>query len=217
MFTERNQGLNSIRADLLGLMTICSSKIETGKKYEDSYLKYKSKVDALDTNIKELIDCANHVNDIYKNIKHYNAEHQQHARDILDLAILSAGDLVPDAGAKGIHLKQENKDRVTIVNEANQDINAREGSGYRVILGALLRYACLKAQPQALQLMVFDESFFALSDITMSAMKDIFRAMKKDIAIICVDQRRTAMDGITDNEYLFEKDSNGTTTVTKVF
>ena len=92
----------------------------------------------------------------------------------------------------------------------------REGGGYRAILGALLRYACLKAQPDALQMILFDEYFFTLSDTTTYAMKDVFTAMKKDMTIVCIEQRKNAMDGILDTEYLFSKDDKGNTTVSKV-
>ena len=217
MLNEQNERINSLRSSLLKVRTVSIDRARRGKQTEEMLVSYKQKLEKTNKEIADFIEVGNHLNDIYKNVKHYSQEHQKRTRDILDLAIASAGDLVPDAGTQGMHLKTDEGNRVSVVNGANQDINLREGGGYRVILGALLKYACLKAQPQALQLMLYDETFFTLSDITMSAMKDIFRAMKKDIAIIAIDQRRTAMDGITDTEYLFEKNDSGTTTVTKTF
>ena len=217
MLNEQNERLDTLRSSLLTANSVCIDRASRGKKNEEMVKTYQAKLDKLNKDIEDLIEVGNHLNAIYKNVKHYSQEHQKHARDILDLAISSAGELVPDAGTQGMHLKTDDMGRVAVVNGANQDINLREGGGYRAILGALLKYASLKAQPQALQLMIFDESFFTLSDITMSAMKDIFRAMKKDIAIIAIDQRRTAMDGITDAEYVFEKGDNGTTIVTRTF
>ena len=217
MLNEQNERINSLRSSLLTARSICIDRANRGKRNEEMLKTHQARLDTVSKNIEDFILVGNHINSIYKNVKHYSQEHQKRARDILDLAIASAGDLVPDAGTQGMHLKTDDMGRVAVVNGANQDINLREGGGYRVVLGALLKYAALKAQPQALQLMIFDESFFTLSDITMSAMKDIFRAMKKDIAIIAIDQRRTAMDGITDSEYIFEKGDDGVTTVTKTF
>lgn len=217
MLNEQNERINSLRSSLLTARSVCLDRARRGRQSEEMLAQYKVRLEKLNKDIEDFIQVGNHLNDIYKNIKHYNKEHQEKTRSILDLAIASAGDLVPDAGTKGMHLKADDGGRVAVVNAANQDINLREGGGYRVVLGALLKYASLKAQPQALQLMIFDESFFTLSDITMSAMKDIFRAMKKDIAIIAIDQRRTAMDGISDREYLFEKGDDGTTVVSRTF
>ena len=92
-----------------------------------------------------------------------------------------------------------------------------EGGAYRTALGTLIRYACIKAQPGAAQFMLFDESFFAFSDATTAVMKEIFEKMKQDMLIICIEQRRNVMDGISDQEYLFSKGDDGTTTVKRVF
>ena len=135
---------------------------------------------------------------------------------MLDLAIAAAGDLVPDAGSAGVHLKAEANNRVTIVSSNGQNINLREGCGYRAILGALIRYAAIKAQPDAFQFILFDEYFFTLSDVTTYAVKSVMQAMAKDMTIVCIEQRRNVADGILDAEYVFKKDESGTTTVTQV-
>ena len=46
-------------------------------------------------------------------------------------------------------------------------------------------------------------------------MKEIFEAMKKDLTIICIEQRKNAMDGILDIEYTFKKDLNKNTKVVR--
>lgn len=203
------------RNDLLSALTVAQDRRDRGRANEGKCRMYENILRNTEEQIGDLRETGNHLKDIYKNIKSYNIKHQQRARNILDLAIEEAGNLVPDADVKGIHLQHTENNRVSVVNERGQNVNLREGCGYRAILGALLRYACLKAQPNALQLMLFDEYFFTLSDATTSAMKDIFLAMKKDVTIICIEQRRNAMDGIIDAEYTFKKDLMKNTTVVK--
>lgn len=207
--------VDNVRDALVTALTICDERIRIGKENDAKRKDYETRKAALDEQIGDIIECGNHMTKIYKNIKDYNIKHQESAKKILDMALQEAGALVPDADVKDIHLKTTESNRVIVANQYGQDINLREGGGYRAVLGALLRYACLKAQPDALQFMLFDETFFTLSDTTTGAMKDIFEAMKKDVSIICIEQRRNVMDGILDAEYTFVKDLEKNTTVTK--
>ena len=215
MSSKWREGFVDCRSDLLSAITIAQERRDRGKANEGKRQMYETKVAKLQEEIGDLIECGNHIKDIYKNIQSYSIKHQQKVRDILDLAIQEAGELVPDADVKGIHLQHTENSRVSVVNDKGQNVNLREGGGYRAVLGALLRYACLKAQPDALQFILFDEYFFTLSDTTTLGMKDIFEAMKKDLTIVCIEQRRNAMDGILDREYTFKKDLNKNTTVTR--
>jgi hypothetical protein len=203
------------RHDLLSALTVAQDRRDRGRANEGRRKGYETQLARTEQEIGDLKETGNHLKDIYKNIKAYNVKHQEKVRNILDLALDEAGNLVPDADVHGIKLVSTQDNRVFVVNDKGQNINAREGGGYRAILGGLLRYASLKAQPDALQLMLFDEYFFTLSDATTSAMKDIFLAMKKDVMIICIEQRRNAMDGILDAEYTFKKDQMKNTTVVK--
>lgn len=201
------------RKELLQAMYIANERFERGQRDAQLKTQYEREVKQLEVDISDLRATANHMRDIYSNIKSYSIKHSERARNILDLAILEAGELVPDANTSGIHLNQTEGNRVTVVNGRGQNINVREGCGYRAILGALLRYACLKAQPDAFPLMLYDEYFFTLSDITTSVIKDVFLALKRDVALICIEQRRNAMCGIVDKEYTFKKGRDGITEV----
>lgn len=215
MPTVGGKEFTDCRNALLSALTVAQDRRDRGKANEGKRRMYENIVSSTSEQIADLKETGNHLINIYKNVKSYSIKHQQRARNILDLAIEEAGNLVPDADVKGIHLQHTEDNRVTVVNAKGQNVNLREGCGYRAILGALIRYASIKAQPDALQLMLMDEYFFTLSDATTSAMKDIFLAMKKDIMIICIEQRRNAMDGIIDAEYTFKKDLMKNTTVTK--
>lgn len=200
-----NEEFVDCRKDLLTALTVAQDRRDRGKANEGKKKDYQVRIEQLDGRIAELLETANHMRDIYKNIKSYSDTHQERAKAVLDLAIEEAGNLVPDADVEGIHLNYGENSRVTVVNGRGQNVNLREGSGYRTLLGALLRYAALKAQPDALQFLLFDEQFFTLSDMTTSLVKPVFDAMKKDVTIVCIEQRRNAMDGICDAEYTFQK------------
>lgn len=210
-----NEDFVDIRNDLLSVLTVMQDRIERGKANEGKKKQLETRVQQIDMEIGDLAECGNHLKDVYKNIQHYSQEHQEKARSILELAIDEAGTLVPDADSNGFRLKVTDNSRISVVNSKGQNVNLREGGAYRVILGALLRYACLKAQPDALQFMLWDEYFFTLSDTTTGGMKDVFSAMKKDMTILCIEQRRNVMDGIADAEYTFKKGMDNNTVVVK--
>lgn len=215
-----NEAYVDCRQELLTALTVAQDRRDRGKANEGKKKDYLVRIAQLDEELANITNTANHMKDIYQNIKHYSEKHQEKAKAILDLAIEEAGNLIPDADVEGIHLNYGDNGRVTVVNGKEQNVNLREGGGYRTLLGALLRYAALKAQPDAAQFLLFDEQFFTLSDMTTSLAKDVFEAMKKDMIIICIEQRRNAMDGICDSEYTFQKHKSndglgGYTVVTK--
>ena len=215
MLDERQSRNDANRHRLLEIKVISEERSRKGRDNAMKLQTYLSRNKDLEKMIVEYKECGNHLRDVYKNIQEYSRQHQESGRAILEYAILTAGNLVPDADTNGMHLQSDEHGNTLVVNRNGQDVNLREGGGYRAVLGALLRYAALKSQPDALQMMLFDEYFFTLSDTTTQAMKDIFMAMKKDITIVCIEQRKNAMDGILDSEYTFAKDDNKNTTVTK--
>lgn len=215
MSSEENIEFTDCRSDLLNALTIAQDRAARGRANDAQRQMYETKVEQLTIAIGDIVETGNHLKDIYKNIQSYSQQHQEKARNILDLAIIEAANLVPDADEPGVHLSHGADNRVYVVNERGQNVNMREGGGYRAILGILIRYACIKAQPDAIPLMLLDEQLFTMSDTTTASMKPIFEAMKKDIMVVCIEQRRNAMDGILDREYTFHKDGNKNTTVTR--
>lgn len=202
-----------LRAKLIAASSACNERYRIGLQAAQNKEKYELNLMVVERKIDELVEASNHLTKIYKNIKHYATEHRESVYKLLDEAIIEAGVLVPDADVAGVHLKKSENNSVTVVNGKGQNVVLREGGGYRAILGALLRYASIKAQPDCLQLMVFDESFFPLSDATTSQMKEILQTMAKDMAIVCIEQRRNVCDGITERTYMFKK---GEDKITKV-
>lgn len=215
MLGNKEKEAVDIRSSLLTAYTKCKERYERGKQDHERAAQVETEVLRLEEKLAELRDTGNHLRNIYANIKSYSQNHADQAKAILDLAIEQASTLVPDANCQGIHINYTENNRATIVNGKGQNINLREGGGYRAILGVLIRYACLKAQQDALPLLLLDEYFFTLSDTTTQAMKAMLEAMKRDVAIVVIEQRRNVVDGILDSEYTFKKNLMGVTSVTK--
>lgn len=201
---------------LLSNIAVAKERARAGERYSRELEVNKASLAAVNEELKGLTLCAKHMDDIYHNITHYANEHQRTAKEILDRAIEEAGALVPDAGVANAHLKYTGNS-VIVVNENDQSLDLREGGGYRTSLGILLRYALIKAQPGALPFMLLDEQTFTLSDATTAAIKEVLAAMKRDITIVMIEQRRNAADGIADKEYMFSKSADGEVVVTEVF
>lgn len=199
----------------LSNIAVAKERAKAGERYHAELEINKSNLVAVNNNIREVFDCVQHLDKICHNIEYYAEEHQKTARAILDRAILEAGALVPDAGVANAHIKYTGN-HATIVNVNEQAINSREGGGYRTVLGLLLRYALIKAKPGALPFMLLDEQLFTLSDTTTALLKDVLVAMKRDMTLVVIEQRRNVADGIADKEYQFSKDENGDVTITEV-
>lgn len=216
MSETQHENFVDCRNALLNAFAICDERYRVGNSNRMKRQQYQNELLKLETELEDLRNTGNHMVRMCKNIKSYQNKHQDKVRTILNLAIEEASRIVPDAQEQGVHLHTSENNRVTVVNDKGENVNMLEGGGYRTALGTLIRYACIKAQPGAAQFMLFDESFFAFSDATTAVMKEIFEKMKQDMLIICIEQRRNVMDGISDQEYLFSKGDDGTTTVKRV-
>jgi len=192
-------------------MTLAKERFRKGEEYEKARQQNISNLKGAREKLARIVDTATHMKSIYKNIQNYSEEHQRLTNAILDRTISEANAMVPDAAA-GTHILFDGN-CCSIVDKNGNNINAREGGGYRTILGVLLRYSLIKASPTTLPLMLFDESLFALSDATVESLRDLLNAIKKDMSVIVIDQRSTVVDGIADAEYLFKK-SNDVISVT---
>lgn len=206
MLENRVPDVDAIRYDTVSMIATLRERIQTAKENEKLRNELQERIDVRTKDREELVGLANYLVRRYKNVKSYAQNHRDRIKSLVDKAIEEAGDLVPDADVKGIHMETEENGNVYVVDENKRDINAQEGGGYRAVLGALLRYAAIKSQPDALQFMLFDEYFFTLSDVTTAAMQGIFCKMKEDgITVGVIEQRRNVMAGITDREYTFRK------------
>lgn len=159
----------------------------------------------------DLRECINHVVAEYKSIEKYAADRKELALNMLKTAIEKAGYIVPDANTAGMQLEVHDK-KARIVDKNGTDMNLREGSAFRTVLGSLTRYTLLKTDPDALQILFLDEMFNTLSDETTAEMKAYFEVFKEDTLIVGIEQRAFTFDGILDVEYQAIK-TNGKTEI----
>lgn len=202
-----------IRDALLSAYLVSTERARLGRSNEEKIRKWSAELAQVNNRIDSLTACFNHSTKIYKNIKEHEAERREAAFQMFNRAITEVAKIIPDANMRGMQLKVTESNKVKIVNEKDQDINLREGGAARTLTGVLLRYTCLSENTDALNMMLFDESFFTLSDTTTVEFRRRLEELSKKTLIIVVEQRRNVADGIVDMEYEFVKDENGVTTV----
>lgn len=202
---------NHVRDRLLAAMIQCRERAAVGRQNEKRAAECRSELQFYEQKRSTLKECINYIVQEYKNIEQYLIDKKEFSMEMLKLAIEKAGMIVPDADAKGIHLHVADKS-ARVLNGEGQDINLREGSAFRTVMGILMRYTLLKAQPDAIQLMLLDEAFSTLSDETASVMREYLEAFKEDMLIIGIEQRNYLYDGIdrTVFQVLKEKDKGST-------
>lgn len=206
---ELQQRLNHSRDDLLRAITQASERAELGRINESKAKNVESELASCVLLKNRLTETVNHMVKIYKNIEKYAYDRKQNAEQMLKLAIHKAGYIVPNADVAGIELCT-NENKVSIVNQRGQDINLREGSAYRTIMGMLMRYTLIKEQPDKIPAIFCDEYFSTLSDETTSSMREYFDAFKDDILIVGIEQHNTLFQGLATTRLRAEKTSKGT-------
>lgn len=209
----RQQDATALRDALLNAYTVCIERAKVGRINAEKLSKAKAELNMVQKQLDNTIACFNHTTAIYKNIKQHDAERKEAALSVFNKAIAEVAKIVPDANMRGMHLKVTDSGKVKIVNDKDQDINKREGGAVRTTLGMLMRYICLNEIDNAIKLMLFDESFFTLSDNTTIEVRQRLEQLSKDCCIVVVEQRRNVADGIVDMEYEFVKDEQGCTHV----
>lgn len=210
---ERQIDTPNVRDALLSAYLVCTERARLGRVNEDKLSKYEAELARINNRIQSLNACFNHVTRIYKNIKEHEAERKEAAFEMYNRAISEVAKIVPDANLKGMRLTVTESGKVKIVNEKGQDINLREGGAARSLTGVLLRHISIMENSGALNMMLFDESFFTLSDTTTVEFRQRLEELSKKTLIVVVEQRRNVADGIVDMEYEFMKNEQGNTIV----
>lgn len=202
----------TVRNNLLAAMIQCKERANIGRQNEKKARECISELKFYEEKRDALKECINWIVQEYKNIEKYLIDKKEVSMEMLKLAIEKAGMIVPDADANGIHLSVNDKS-ARVLNGEGQDINLREGSAYRTVMGILMRYTLLKSQPDAVQMMLLDEAFSTLSDETASVMKEYLGAFKEDMLIVGIEQRNYLYDGIDRTVFQVLKGKNGSSTV----
>jgi len=192
---ELKQELDSWRTDLLNAMVQAKDRAAIGKANAEKAAVIDDEIEKYEQTRVALVRCSEHMSNIYKNIMDYAERRRKLSLNMLRTAIERAAAIVPDADVKGITLETSGN-TAKIVNATGQDINLREGSAYRTVMGNLIRYALLKLHPNAIQAIFYDEAFTTLSDETANAQKEDLIRFAEDTLIVGIEQRGYMFDGV---------------------
>jgi hypothetical protein len=211
---ELQRAVNACRDDLLNCMMQAKERAEIGKQNKEKAKRVEAELKVTIEAREKFRECINHMVTIYKNIEQYASDRKELSLEMLKAAISKAGYIVPDADTRGISLKVTDR-RAKVVNSDGQDINMREGSAFRTVMGANMRYTLLKAQPNAIQALFFDEGFNTLSDATINAMREYFDVFKEDTLIVGIEQHDTMFQGFDKTVYRAVKGDDKVTIIRK--
>jgi hypothetical protein len=211
---ELKKEIDSCRSRLLTAYTQGKERARIGRENEERAKQINEELTAYINTRATLKECINYVVRIYKNIESYASERKELSMDMLKTAISKAGLIVPDADVSGIELKVGDKS-AKIVNATGQDINLREGSAYRTVMGMLIRYTLVKAQPDAIQAILLDEAFNTLSDTTTSELRSFIEIFKEDLLIVGIEQHDMLFQGLDPVVFNVKKNAEHVTTVSK--
>lgn len=192
-------------------MTIEQHKqdIETVSYMNNKRADLQSRAEKLRTTINR---CTN----IYKDVQENLVEKKRTALAEYETAVKESGDIVADSDVSDMRLYIDGK-RAVIVNSQGHDLNEREGSADRSTVGLLMRYISLVKQPTyALPMMLFDESFFTLSQNTCEEMRAYLEEISKHMLIIAIEQKDSLFNDIQDKVvYTFVKGEDKKTKIRK--
>lgn len=203
------------RDDLLSALVQCRERAKVGRENKERAARLQGELKFYESKSKALKECINYIVKEYKSIEQYLIDKKEYSMEMLKIAIEKAGMVVPDADASGIKLEVTDRS-ARVLNEKGQDINLREGSAFRTVMGVLMRYTLLKAQPDAIQMILLDEAFSTLSESTAATMRDYLDAFRDDMLIVGIEQRNHLYEGLERDIYEVVKQEDGVSTVGRV-
>ena len=207
----QQQDVASIRDALLTSMAKCKERYTIGMENAKKIKEINERLSYLYNEKDTLIVTINRLSEIYKEVSQYVTDLERINREDLDTAIAAAGRMVPDSDMQGAKLKY---DGVTaeVVDRHGQSINVREGGAVRILMTTLMRYVLTSSNPRAIKLIIFDESFFALSSNTVIEAREAIANLSKDVGFLIIEQNPTICEGLEKTTFYFEK-KNGVTHV----
>jgi len=211
----REKDISVGRDDLLSALVQCRERARVGRENKKRAAELYGELKLYEEKSKTLKECINYIVKEYKSIEQYLIDKKEYSMEMLKLAIEKAGMVVPDADAAGIKLDVADRS-ARVLNERGQDINLREGSAFRTVMGVLMRYTLLKAQPDAIQMILLDEAFSTLSEATAATMRDYLEAFREDMLIVGIEQRNYLYDGLERDVYEVVKEEDKVSTVRRV-
>ena len=201
------QNFNTLGNDLLRAITVCEERIRISKQNEAKYIEVSKQKSSAEELCDMVRNTANHMNKMYKNINFFLENKKNTSREILEASIRSVSAIVKDADLQQCSIIHNNG-KTKIVNQNNQNINKREGSAARATMGFLLRYTCLKALPNKIQIMFLDEALATLSTTTAVNLRELLEVFSENIGIVGIEQKDILYNGLATKRYRAIKTGN---------
>lgn len=199
-YTNEELAINSLKNDLTKAVSVCEERIRVSKQNEARYTELVQNRDAADKLCGLMRETANHMNKMYKNVKYFLENKKTQSKDVLEAAIRSTSAIVKDSDLQNCKIEHVNG-KTKILNERGQNINAREGSAARATMGFILRYTCLKALPNKIQIMFLDEALATLSSSTSVNLREMIEVFSENIGIVGIEQKDVLYSGLASKRY----------------
>jgi hypothetical protein len=207
---SEQQNFTPIGNDLLKAISTCEERIRVSRQNETRYLEVSKQKNSAEQLLDMTRATANHMNKMYKNIKFFLENKKSSSKTILEASIHSVSTIVQDSELQSCTIKHENG-KTKILNFKGVNINRVDGSGARATMGLLLRYTCLKALPNKIQLMLLDEALSTLSTTSSVNLREMLEIMSKDIGIVGIEQHDVLYRGLATKRYRALKVRNTST------
>lgn len=198
------ENFTDIRDDILRTINICEERIRLSKSNELLYAQLAKQSHDIEDELNDARETGNHLNRMVKNIKFFLENKKTISKQVLEDAIHSVSAIVEDSDLINCTIEHKNG-KTYILDEFGHSINRCEGSAARATMGFMLRYACLKAKPNKIQIMFLDEALATLSTSSSVNLKSVIEAFSKDVGIVGIEQKDVLYSDLAQKKYIVNK------------
>lgn len=194
------QNFASLGNDLLRAISTCEERVRVSRQNEARFIEVTKQKASAEQLLEMTRTTANHMSKMYKNVKSFLENKKNNSKTILEASIHSVSAIVKDSELQSCTIRHENG-KTKILNKMGVNINRIEGSAARATMGLLLRYTCIKALPNKIQIMLLDEALATLSVDTSVNLREMVELLSKDIGIVGIEQKDTLYNGLAARRY----------------
>lgn len=174
----------------------------------------KQKAVSLDNQIEENSILAMDMDSVRQKVKpwlddllEYNAQKKRESLTSINTALSVANFIVPSS-MKGMKFRIEGKE-AWIENSEGIDVDGVEGSGYKGVVSTYLRTTVLRANPDLLQFIVFDEPLAKLSTENSVEFSTYLPLLAENMQLIWIEQKKEVFANMENKViYKFFKDDS---------
>lgn len=189
----------------------CDERIRISQVNESRANTLNSRIEFLEAEITSLVGTCNHLVKMVKNAEAFISKRKEQNLATLNRSIHEVSAIVPNSEVSDIFVSVDGK-KAKLAKRSGGTLAGREGSAAVSTASVLLRFAAIRSKPNTLQISLFDEAFFALSDISTDNIREYLKLFGRDMLIIGIEQRKMLFEGIATTEVIFTK-INGKTKI----